>query len=304
VNKRFRILVVDDDSINIQAVTHALDAEYDIITALNGYNAIDLLKEQKPDLILLDVMMPDLSGFDVCTIIKSDETFADIPIIFLTALDSQDGELRGLELGGIDYITKPINFTLLKQRVHNHIQSKERNDLVKEQRELLVRQKEELAQILAEQRLINEKLRETKAELRESRSRLSDIIEFLPDATLAIDSEKRVIIWNRAIEEMTGVPAVEMIGKGDYAYTIPFYGEARAQLMDLVYVDHQEIATKYPHIIREGNTLIAEVFCPALYNNKGAWVFAKVSPLHDQSGDIIGVIESIRDISERKQAET
>ncbi len=140
-------------------------------------------------------------------------------------------------------------------------------------------------------------------ELFENRRRLADIIEFLPDATLAIDKEKRIIIWNREIEKMTGVSAAEMIGKGDYAYTIPFYGEARPQLMDLIFMDNKDIMARYPYLIREGDSLVAEVFCNALYNNKGAWVFLKASPLHDQSGNIIGAIESIRDITERKRAE-
>jgi PAS domain S-box-containing protein len=139
--------------------------------------------------------------------------------------------------------------------------------------------------------------------LRKTRRQLTDIIEFLPDATLAIDKEGLVIIWNKAIEEMTGVPAAEIIGKGDHAYTIPFYGEARPQLMDLVFEDNEEIAARYPQLTREGDTLIAEVFCTALYDNKGAWVIAKASPLHDQSGNIIGAIESIRDITPRKKAE-
>ncbi len=149
---------------------------------------------------------------------------------------------------------------------------------------------------------ITERKRSEEA-LQENRRRLADIITFLPDATLAIDNEKRVIIWNRAIEEMTGVFAAEMIGKGDWAYTIPFYGEARPQLMDVVFADSEEIAARYPQITREGASLTAEVFCNALYNNKGAWVFAKASPLHDQSGNIIGAIESIRDITERKRTE-
>jgi two-component system, cell cycle sensor histidine kinase and response regulator CckA len=139
--------------------------------------------------------------------------------------------------------------------------------------------------------------------LRENRRQLTDIIEFLPDATLAIDKKGHVIIWNKAIEKMTGIPAAEMIGKCDYAYAIPFYGEARPQLMDLVFADREEIAARYPNTTHQGNTVMAEVFCNALHNNEGAWVFAKASPLHDQSGKIIGAIESIRDITESKQAE-
>ena len=139
--------------------------------------------------------------------------------------------------------------------------------------------------------------------LRDSKRQLTDIIDFLPDATLAIDREGHVIIWNKAIERMTGIPAAQMIGRGDHAYTIPFYGEAREHLMDFVHKDCEEIPVRYSSITREGDTLSAEVFCNALYNNKGAWVYSKVSPLCDKSGSIIGVIESIRDITERKQAE-
>jgi len=139
--------------------------------------------------------------------------------------------------------------------------------------------------------------------LRHSKQQITDIIEFLPDATLAIDNDKRIIIWNRAIEEMTGIPAKEMIGKGDYAYTIPFYGEARPQLMDLVFEDRDEIANRYPQITREGDNLMAEVFCNALYDNKGAWVYAKSTPLRDQDGNVKGAIEIIRDITEQKRYE-
>ena len=153
------------------------------------------------------------------------------------------------------------------------------------------------------QEILYRKLKQNEDALRESEKKLTDIIAFLPDATLAINKEGRVIIWNKAIEKMTGVPAAEMIGKGDYAYAIPFYGEARPQLMDLVFEDNEEIAAKYPKVTREGDTLMVEVFCHALYNNKGAWVLAKASPLHDQFGNIIGAIESIRDITKRKQAE-
>ena len=139
--------------------------------------------------------------------------------------------------------------------------------------------------------------------LRASRKQLTDIIEFLPDATLAIDKEKRVIIWNKAIETMTGIPAARMIGKGDHVYTIPFYGVARPQLMDLIFEDHEEIAARYPHIIHEADTLMTEAFCNALYSNKGAWIFAKATPLRDEAGNIIGAIESIRDITKLKNAQ-
>jgi PAS domain S-box-containing protein len=145
--------------------------------------------------------------------------------------------------------------------------------------------------------------KKAKEALQAKQRQLSEIIDFLPDATFAIDKEGRVIIWNKAIEKMTGVPAVEMLGKGNYAYAIPFYGESRPQLIDFVLKNFDEIPNRYSKIIHEGRTFSTEVFCNALYNKRGSWVYAKSAPLHDQDVDIVGAIESIRDINEQKQAE-
>ncbi len=142
------------------------------------------------------------------------------------------------------------------------------------------------------------------AALRSGEQRLSSIIDFLPDATLAVDENKRIIIWNRAIEEMTGIPAREMIGKGDHEYTVPFYGYRRSQLMDLFWESDKNIIAKYPDLKQEGENLIAaEVFCPALYNKRGAYLLAKASPLRDSNGKLAGAIECLRDITASKRAQ-
>ena len=143
MDKRFKVMVVDDSVVNVVLIQQNLQNEYDVLTALNGHDAIAQLEEHNPDLILLDVMMPDLDGFEVCRMIKRDERYADLPVIFLTSLDTQEGAVRGLHAGGIDYLAKPVNFELLKLRVRNHLALRERNQLVKEQRALLERQKEE-----------------------------------------------------------------------------------------------------------------------------------------------------------------
>lgn len=151
---RQKILVVDDEPTNIHLMQSSLQTEYDVISALNGYEAISRAKAEKPDLILLDVMMPDLDGFDVCHLLKEERAFANVPIIFLTALDSTDGELRGLNEGGTDYLTKPINFVLLKLRIRNHLALKSQNDLVMEQKNLLQQQKEELEATLSRLKIL------------------------------------------------------------------------------------------------------------------------------------------------------
>lgn len=146
--------------------------------------------------------------------------------------------------------------------------------------------------------------RETiEATLRHSEHRLKELIDFLPDPTFAIDGDKRVTVWNRAMEKMTGVPSSQMIGEGDYGYTVPFYGERRPLLMDLLWEPDSELENTYATVRKEGNNLTAETFCPALYGGIGAYVYAIASPLRDLDGNIIGAIEAVRDITERKQIE-
>ena len=137
--------------------------------------------------------------------------------------------------------------------------------------------------------------------LRESERRLADIIDFLPDATLAIDRKGKVIAWNRAIEEMTGVKASEMLGKGNHEYSLPFYGIRRPILIDLVFGYDEEIEKKYRFIRKEGDVLLTEADVPLGGGQYVLW--AKASPLYDSKGDVVGAIESIRDITEHKKSE-
>lgn len=124
--EKARILIVDDEPINLQLMVGALKADYEIVTARGGHEAIQKIKECSPDLILLDIMIPDLSGIKVCRVIKADESCTHIPVLFLTALVGTDNEARGLDAGGIDYLTKPLNIDLLKLKVRNQIEQTRR----------------------------------------------------------------------------------------------------------------------------------------------------------------------------------
>jgi len=140
--------------------------------------------------------------------------------------------------------------------------------------------------------------------LRDAHRRLDEIIEFLPDATFVIDADGKVIAWNRAIEQMTGVPKAEMIGKGDYEYTMPFYGERRPILIDLALLPEAELEKrKYDITHRSADTICGEVYVPYIYGGKGAYLYGAASRLRDAAGNIVGAIESIRDITEHKRAE-
>jgi PAS domain-containing protein len=144
---------------------------------------------------------------------------------------------------------------------------------------------------------------ERTAKLAESERRLADIINFLPDATLVIDDKGRVIAWNRAIEEITGVKADAMLGQGDHEYARPFYGERRPILIDLVLLpDNDEFAKKYAYIQRQGEVLTGETYVPQL-KGKARYLYTSASALRDAQGNTVGAIEVIRDITARKQAE-
>ena len=129
MNSKQRVLIVDDIAENIQILLSILKDEYIILVATSGKRAIELaLKEPSPDIILLDIMMPEMDGYEVCKHLKSDKKTEEIPIIFVTALG--ESESKGLKLGAVDYITKPINPELVKARVFNHLELKRyRNNL-------------------------------------------------------------------------------------------------------------------------------------------------------------------------------
>lgn len=144
--------------------------------------------------------------------------------------------------------------------------------------------------------------REAEQALKESNRRVTDILNFLPDTTLVIDSQGRVIAWNKAAEEMTGIKSEDILGKGDYEYSIPFYGYRRPILVDHVFSFEQDWEPNYAQIEIKGNALIGENLCRTI-DNPQAYLWATATPLYDTQGNITGAIESIRDISDRKRAE-
>lgn len=145
--------------------------------------------------------------------------------------------------------------------------------------------------------------KQAEKELAKAYQLFMNIIEFLPDATFVIDKDHKVIAWNRATERMTGVKKEEIIGMGDYAYSVPFYGEKRPILIDLIGIEHSEMEAKYNYVNKEGDTLYAEVFLPAMYEGRGAYVWGVAAPLFDMEGNRLGAVETIRDITARKKAE-
>ncbi len=123
-----RLLIVDDTEENLDILVESLAEEYDIHVATNATRALKIIVSEKPDLVLLDIMMPDMDGYELCEIVKSNPKTNDIPIIFVTALSESTDEARGLELGAVDYIVKPFNMDLVKARIRNHLSLKKHSN--------------------------------------------------------------------------------------------------------------------------------------------------------------------------------
>ncbi|UUY07607.1 two-component system response regulator [Pseudomonas sp. J452] len=121
VDSRPKLLLVDDEPTNLQVLRQVLQDDYRLFFAKDGDKALELAERESPDLILLDVMMPGMTGYEVCTRLKQSEATAVIPVIFVTALADVEDEARGFEVGAVDYITKPISPPIVRARVRTHL---------------------------------------------------------------------------------------------------------------------------------------------------------------------------------------
>ena len=130
---RSRILIVDDEPVNLEVLAAVLEDQADIHFATSGQMAIDMLLKIEVDLILLDVLMPDMDGYEVCKTLKNDPQTANIPVIFVTGKTNQIDEAAGLKCGAIDYVTKPVNPLIVKVRVQNHLDLKKYRDKLESQ---------------------------------------------------------------------------------------------------------------------------------------------------------------------------
>jgi response regulator RpfG family c-di-GMP phosphodiesterase len=139
------ILIVDDTPTNIKILVEALQVDYTILVATNGKDAIKLAgSDPCPDIILLDILMPRPNGYDVCATLKNDSKTSGIPIIFVTALGSEEDETKGLKAGAVDFITKPYSIPIVKARIRIHLRLKE---VEKNQEKLIGELKDALSRI-------------------------------------------------------------------------------------------------------------------------------------------------------------
>jgi len=227
------------------------------------------------DLLVSDYRLPGMSGLDFFRQYRAMDIMQ--PFVIMTGYGSEKFIVDVFREGAVDYLIKDPGQYYLE------LLPAILGEVARKYRERQTRHQVETA-------------------LRNSERRLADIIDFLPDATFAIDQEGKVIIWNRMAEEFTGIMSEEMIGKGNYEYSIPFYGERRSLLIDLLFRPSDEIESRYPFIIRDGNTIKGEAYTYHVRRGEG-YMFGVAAPLYDSDGNVIGAIETVRDITDRKQIE-
>lgn len=280
------ILVVDDTPASIGMLQSALEQEnYEVLIATSGQKALDRVDLILPDLILLDIMMPGIDGYETCLQLKSRKSTQDIPVIFLSALSETFDKVRAFSIGGVDYLTKPVEPEELLVRVKTHIR------IHQLEKELLIANKE-LEQRVGER---TAELTRLNASLREREEMFKGIFEGSPIGIVLLDKEGTVIIANPAIVTLLGLAEISHL-QGINLFHDPNY--------------HQGILNR----ITSGESFESEglydfslIHRNRLYQTKktgSMYYHLMVSPLHAEEGhDVSGYILLIQDTTEKKMVE-
>ncbi len=262
------ILIVDDNDANRETLRELLDSQgHRFIEAADGMSALRLAKETPPDLVLLDVMMPGMSGYEVCRQLRSDARLAEVPVIMVTALDDQESRLAGIEAGADDFITKPFNATEMRARVRS------------------------ITRLNRYRRL-----HETQAALRQSEKRFRLLFELGPVAIYTCDisgtiqefNQRAVELWGRT--PTAGNPTEQYCGSYRlYHSNGTFMHHDHSPMAEVVTGKTVAVFNSEYLIERPDGTLIS--------------VIATIDPLRNEQGEITGAINCFQDVTERKRAE-
>jgi two-component system sensor histidine kinase ChiS len=274
--KKGTILIVDDDPANLGLLFHYLQrAGYRVLVAQDGQSALEQVSDAKPDLILLDVMLPGIDGFEVCRRLKEDHNTMTIPVIFMTALRETVDMVKGFELGAVDYITKPMHYKEVLARVNTHLTvCRLQQDLQEQNRQL----KEE-----------NSRRRRVQDALRESRERYRLLAENSTDMISRQTSDGVYLYVSPACRSLLGYEIEEMVGHS----AVEFF--------------HHDAPKDIPLLSKPMNEWppVSTITCQARRKDDTfIWLETTTKIIRDQkSGMILEIIAVSRNVTERKEAE-
>jgi len=263
----YSVLYVDDEIgfLEINKCLLEKTGDFFVDTAQSAPEALGKIRNTGYDVIVSDYDMPDMDGIELLKQVRS--TYGDLPFLLFTGKGREDVVITAVDSGVDYYIQKGIDINAMITELGHKIK-----------------------------RAVDR--RRMKDDLERSHRQLTDIINFLPDATFVRDIHGTVIAWNRAMEKMTGIGRETILGKGDFEYSVPFYKQKRPLLIDMVLGENPPAESDYKYFKRTGDKISSEVFIPHLNEGEGADLWITASPLYDTDGTVTGAIESFRDISE------
>lgn len=257
------ILIVDDTPANISLLEAALSGEYTTMSATRGGEALECARKTPPDLILLDIVMPEMNGYEVCERLKVNPQLRDVPVIFLSLLDSTEVKVKAFKAGAVDYITKPFHLDEVQARVRTHLGI----------RKLQLR--------LEAQNLV---LKQIDAE----RTRLAMIVESSNDAIFTVSVDSIITSWNGGAEDIFGYSAREIIGKPIFTIMPAELYHERSYIWQTILSGEQLKYFETTRVKKDGRRV---------------YVTITTSPLLNTDGEVVGNSVISRDVTDRRQME-
>lgn len=314
------ILIVDDNFVNLYLIEQYLtNNEYEIISAMSGNEVFEKTKEKKYDLILLDIMMPDISGFEVCKKLKKDENTKDIPVIFISALFETEDKIKAFEVGGVDYITKPIDQGELIVRVKTHITiSILRDNLLKTNNNLENVVKERTQELVKVNKLLEKEIK-TKEQV---------IIKLLEQAQRIEENQKKLFLSESRLKQAQSVAGIGMWewipGTTDFFLSDEIYSifeihpdalNNRAEIFKYVHPDDREKIENDLNDVFKSSSLSTsillekeqfhklydfKILCP---NDRIKYIQSRIYPIFEKNNHLVCVQGVLWDNTERHETE-
>ncbi len=298
------ILIVDDVPANLAVVSeHLVQSGFQIKVAATGEAGLKIAQSTLPDLILLDVMLPGLDGYEICRLLKADIKTRDIPVIFMTAMTQTEHKVKGFKAGGVDYITKPLQQEEVLVRVSTHLRLRELTLMLEEAKQDLEQRVVERTAALEEanerlKKQINER-KQTQQALARSELEYRSLAENLPDNIIRYDRDCRVIYCNPVIKQNLNLDVDRLLGKTpvEFAKSTPA-DSGEDDLLEL----NTEIECRVRQVIETGESSEMEV---VLKTPDGEFRthHLRYNAEWDTRGRTVGVLVIGRDISQRKKDE-